>query len=541
VLVVGGATVGALIAKDVIKVGAKSAGSSGVTAGNAPDNKPTSTGAARPTTTASRPTSTPSPAACSKPDDIPKDLKGTWQDPTSWLDMADFNCSFTAETVGDLPLVGLNSTWDDSARANAEVPPLEKPWGSYTSRPFRGVSIGGWLSLEPFITPSLFSDLSYVDEYTLCEKLGPKEAAATLEKHYSTFITEADFKAIAAAGLDHVRIPFSYWAIKTYDKDPYVFGVSWRYLLRGIEWARKYGLRVKLDLHGAPGSQNGWNHSGKQGKVNWLDGPDGAANAQRTLDLHVQLAKFFAQDRYKNVVVFYGLLNEPARALPQDDLIAWTEQAYKIVKDNGVTAVQVFSESMRGLPPWAGKLTGYGDSLVLDVHQYTIFDNGLIGLTHAERAAFACKAYTDQVATSMDASRGFGPTMVGEWSQADTDCARYLNGVGNGARWDDTFNGKGASPHCPTGDSSCSCAMANADPSTFTAEYKLFLQTWAEAQMSAFEKGWGWFYWTWKTESAPLWSYQAGLAGKYLPALAYKRDFDCSKPIPSFGSLPESY
>jgi len=542
VLVIAGATVGALIAKDIIKVGSKSASSSGSTAGNAPDNRPTTTaGPAAPTTTASRPTSTPSPVACSKPADIPQELRGTWQDPTSWLDMTGFNCSFTAEKVGDLPLVGLNSTWDDSAQANSEVPALDKPWGSYASRPFRGVSIGGWLSLEPFITPSLFADLSLVDEYTLCAKLGPKEAAATLEKHYATFVTEADFKAIAAAGLDHVRIPFSYWAIKTFDKDPYVVGVSWRYLLRGIEWARKYGLRVKLDLHGAPGSQNGWNHSGKQGKVNWLEGPDGPANAQRTLDLHVQLAKFFAQDRYKNVVAFYGLLNEPARALSQDDLIAWTEQAYKIVKDNGVTAVQVFSESMRGLPPWAGKLTGYGDSLVLDVHQYTIFDNGLIGIKHAERANFACKSYTDQVATSMDAARGFGPTMVGEWSQADTDCARYLNGVGNGARWDGTFNGNGADPHCPTGDSTCSCAMANADPSTFTAEYKLFLQTWAEAQMSAFEKGWGWFYWTWKTESAPLWSYQAGLQGKYLPALAYKRDWDCSKPMPSFGSLPEYY
>ena len=81
----------------------------------------------------------------------------------------------------------------------------------------------------------------------------------------------------------------------------------------------------------------------------------------------------------------------------------------------------------------------------------------------------------------------------------------------------------------------------SSDPSTFTSDYKTFLQTWAVAQMDAFEKSWGWFYWTWKTESAPLWSYQAGIQGKYLPPIAYKRDWNCGKAMPSFGSLPESY
>ncbi|KFX88558.1 hypothetical protein O988_08975, partial [Pseudogymnoascus sp. VKM F-3808] len=447
---------------------------------------------------------------------------------------------FTDETVGGLPIVGLNSEWDDSKQANTNVPAINKPWGSYASKPFRGVSLGGWLALEPFITPSLFPDTSIVDEYSLCKKLGPKDAAKTLEKHYSTFITEDDFKAIAAAGLDHVRIPFSYWAVKTYAGDPYVPGISWRYLLRGIEWARKHGLRVKLDLHGAPGSQNGWNHSGKQGTVDWLAGPEGPANAQRTLDILAQLAEFFSQDRYKDIIAFFGLINEPALALEQSDLIAWTEKAFKVVKDNGFSGTQVFSESMRGLGPWQGTLTGHGDKLAIDVHQYTIFDNALTGLEHTERVNFACKGWTDAVSVGMNPASGFGPTMVGEWSQADTDCTKYLNGVGNGARWTGTFSGK-STPYCPTGDSKCSCDLANADASSYSKDYKLFLLTWAEAQMFAFEKSWGWFYWTWKTESAPQWSYQAGLAGGFMPPLAYKRDWDCSKPVPSFGSLPEFY
>ncbi|KAL5350415.1 hypothetical protein ACLOAV_003983 [Pseudogymnoascus australis] len=566
ILAIAGAVVGALIAKNIIDVrgsgnsaaavdGATESGSSpsetssspvvgpdgSDSSGDTPSSSATSaTGTATSSTTSGKSTSKPTATSCTTSDEIPSKAKDTWMDTTSWLDLDDFNCTFTDETVGGLPIVGLKSTWDNSKQANANVPALNKPWGSYASKPFRGVSLGGWLSLEPFITPSLFPDTSLVDEYSLCKKLGPKEAAKTLEKHYSTFISEDDFKAIAAAGLDHVRIPFSYWAVKTYDDDPYVPRIAWRYLLRGIEWARAHGLRVKLDLHGAPGSQNGWNHSGRQGKLNWLSGPEGATNAQRTLDILAQLAEFFSQDRYKDIIAFYGLINEPALALSQSDLITWTEKAFKVVKDNGFSGTQVFSESMRGLEPWQGSLTGHGDKLAIDVHQYTIFDNALTGLKHTERVNFACKAWTDAISAGMNLASGFGPTMVGEWSQADTDCTKYLNGVGNGARWTGTFSGT-STPYCPTGNSKCSCDLANADAGSYSKEYKLFLLTWAQAQMSAFEKSWGWFYWTWKTESAPQWSYQAGLAGGFMPPLAYKRDWDCSKPVPDFGSLPEFY
>ncbi|KAI9618550.1 hypothetical protein H4Q26_012371 [Puccinia striiformis f. sp. tritici PST-130] len=40
-----------------------------------------------------------------------------------------------------------------------------------------------------------------------------------------------------------------------------------QYFLKAITWARKYGLRIILDLHAGPGSQNGWNHSGKLGTL----------------------------------------------------------------------------------------------------------------------------------------------------------------------------------------------------------------------------------------------------------------------------------
>ncbi|KAJ2970615.1 hypothetical protein NQ176_g8107 [Zarea fungicola] len=279
------------------------------------------------------------------PNSIPAKWKNTYLDPWTWATTADFNVTFTDEMVGNLPVMGLYSNWDDSAQANPNVPALNKAWGKYTSLPARGVNLGGWLSLEPWITPSLFNynlNMGIVDEWTLVTYLG-SSAASTLEKHYSTFVTEDTFKSIAAAGLDHVRIPFSYWAVEVYDADPYIFRTSWRYLLRGIEWARKYGLRINLDLHGLPGSQNGWNHSGRWGAIGWLNGTNGDTNAQRSLDVHDRLSQFFAQPRYKNIISHYGLANEPRMVLlDASKVINWTENAYNLVRKNGIQSVVVF-------------------------------------------------------------------------------------------------------------------------------------------------------------------------------------------------------
>ncbi|GKT46558.1 putative glucan endo-1,3-beta-glucosidase [Colletotrichum spaethianum] len=485
----------------------------------------------------------------SNKDSVPMKWRGTYLDPWSWEDTTDFNVTFTDEMVGDLPVMGLYTDWDDSKRANDKVPALKDSWGSYGSRPARGVNVGGWLNLEPFITPSLFdydSRLGIIDEYTLCKHLGTKQTAEVLEKHYATFVTESTFKEIADAGLDHVRIPFNYWAVEVYDGDPYLFRTSWRYLLRGIEWARKYGLRVNLDVHGLPGSQNGWNHSGRQGVIGWLNGTDGATNAQRSLDMHDRLSKFFAQDRYKNIIAFYGLANEPRNVdLNNADVVSWTEQAYKLVKGNGIGGIVVFGDGFMGLANWQGKLTGHSD-LALDVHQYVIFNTDQIVYTHKKKVEYACSGWTEQTEQSMDTSTGYGPTLFAEWSQADTDCAKHLTNVGWGNRWTGTYDTGNTTtsilePRCPTEDTKCSCDAANADASTFSSDYKQFLQMFAEAQMYSFEKGWGWWYWTWDTESAPLWSYKKGLAAGILPAKAYERDFNCSGTVPDFGDLPEYY
>jgi glucan 1,3-beta-glucosidase len=74
----------------------------------------------------------------------------------------------------------------------------------------------------------------------------------------------ADFQAIASAGVNTVRIPvgnlhlilfwdIGYWSFVLVPGDPYIQGFA-QYLDQGITWAQQCGLKVWIDLHGAPGS-----------------------------------------------------------------------------------------------------------------------------------------------------------------------------------------------------------------------------------------------------------------------------------------------
>jgi glucan 1,3-beta-glucosidase len=113
------------------------------------------------------------------------------------------------------------------------------------------VNLGGWLVTEPWITPSVFEKAGEgaIDEYTLCETLGKDAALSLLSAHWASFVTAADLDKIAAAGMNHVRIPVGYWSIAPVDGEPFVQGAL-DYLDKAITWAGQAGLRVIIDLHG---------------------------------------------------------------------------------------------------------------------------------------------------------------------------------------------------------------------------------------------------------------------------------------------------
>lgn len=76
----------------------------------------------------------------------------------------------------------------------------------------------------------------------------------------------------------------------------------------------------------------------------------------------------------------------------------------------------------------------------------------------------------------------------------------------------------------PTG---CSCDKANAPPGQYSSAYKKYLMALAVAQMDAFERGWGWFYWTWDTEETVQWSWKKGREAGTLPMDPAVRESVC--------------
>ena len=161
-----------------------------------------------------------------------------------------------------------------------------------------GVNLGGWLVLERWLTPSVFAGTTAEDEYTL---MAEPDAAERLRRHRETFITAGDFAWIADQGLDLVRLPVGYWVL---DGDP-PFLPAVEVLDRAMDTAAEHGLRVLLDLHAGPGSQNGLDSSARIGPKLWYRS---AAHREHTVRCLASLVR-----RYRDHPALWGieLLNEP--------------------------------------------------------------------------------------------------------------------------------------------------------------------------------------------------------------------------------------
>ncbi|CAL1711946.1 unnamed protein product [Somion occarium] len=397
----------------------------------------------------------------------------------------------------------------DNAQPNSWTPPLNTSWRWGVDR-VNGVNLGGLFVLEPFISPALYQPFngSAMDEWTLSTLLGDQ---------------------LQSAGLNWIRLPVPFWAIETWSNvgtdattgatvsEPFLEKVCWKYILRVLGWARKYGLRVNLDLHSVPGSQNGYNHSGKGGKPNFLNGVMGVANAQRTLDYIRTFAQFISQPEYEHVVPMFGIVNEAlVQVIGQDQITAFYLHAHNMIRDitgigEGKGPYIAIHDGFIGISKWAGFLPG-SDRMVLDTHPYFAFDGqpndepidipavGGDGTTlGGQWPRQACSAWGNSVNGSRS---NFGVTVAGEFSNAFNDCGLFINGVANGPR------------------SKADCDVFT-DPSKWTDNIKAGVKEFALASMDALGD---WFFWTWKIGNStagivqsPLWSYQLGLENGWMP------------------------
>lgn len=190
-------------------------------------------------------------------------------------------------------------------------------------------------------------------------------ALGILQNHWETWFTEDDFADIQAAGLNHVRfvlctpdIPrvlclhsvwfwvyrmqIGYWSVPLTSSDtnyttsvsPYIPG-AWPYLLQALNWARKYQLHVILDLHGAPGSQNGYDNSGQR-TGNPLWGTN--TTVPRTFDVINFIVKNIG-----GMIDMFELINEPAAYVGTINALLpdFYKQGYQLVRDIAGDDLQV--------------------------------------------------------------------------------------------------------------------------------------------------------------------------------------------------------
>jgi len=188
---------------------------------------------------------------------------------------------------------------------------------------------------------------------------------------------------LVAAGLNHVRIPIGFWAYDVSGGEPYIQGQA-EYLDRAIGWARNHGLKVLIDLHGAPGSQNGYDNSGKRGNAEWHTNSNNVLRAKLVVQT---LAQKYSDPAYWQVVTALGLLNEPATYL-SSDLLATTRQywydAYGAARypwaDSGSGSKSglalVIHDGFQPLNTFNNYMTEPNfEDVFIDTHNYQVFSN----------------------------------------------------------------------------------------------------------------------------------------------------------------------
>lgn len=315
----------------------------------------------------------------------------------------------------------------------------------------RGVNLGGWLILERWMTPAVFEDTSAEDEFSFMQTPG---ALAKLRQHQKTFITKKDFEWMAQNGVQIVRIPVGYWILE--GDSPFAASIG------RLDWAFKmceqYGIKLLLDVHALPGSQNGHDHSGRLGKAEWYKKTD---HRVRGLGTTIKLA-----ERYANSPALWGLqmINEPRVGILQIKLRRYYNKSYKKLTNILPAGVRIvfsdaFTPRLMSAAVWPNK----ANPAYMDIHWYHF-----VGWARLKPNVYKhIIAWHGRLVKSL---RKWNGIIIGEWSGCYSQ------------RIFDAY---------PT--------------ETHTAMVRQHI----DWQLKAYQHADAWFYWSYKTEQPGVWNFKS--------------------------------
>jgi glucan 1,3-beta-glucosidase len=365
----------------------------------------------------------------------------------------------------------------------------------------RGVNLGGWLVLEKWITPSLFEGLNATDETTYCAELGEIEATKRLTEHWNTYITRDDFAWLANVGINAVRLPIGHWLFgkdypyhRSYGDNRYPFVVGGLAIVDKVfDWAKEFNLKVVLDLHAAPGCQNGFDNGGIKDVCEWHTNEDYIEHSLHFLERLAQ--------RYQNQSALHAIevLNEPRWDIPTELLKNYNTAAYKRIRQfcSADKVAVVFHDGFRSYKEYLGFMQEPDyQNVVFDIHRYQCFTREEIDsdiYSHIQQAAITWKNEADAIINELNL-----PTYCGEWS-----LGLDLKVV---SLW-----AEGPFNH----------ALEAMDDFQMATAYRAY----ASSQLLTFEKYQGWFFWNYKTETTPAWCFRDCVTRTWIADLSNNEQF----------------
>lgn len=379
-----------------------------------------------------------------------------------------------------------------------------------------GVNVGGWLILEKWMNGDTFvGDFANAwDQYSFDSIDG---AADALANHWKYFFTEDDVKELASHGINALRIPIGFWA---YDNanTPYVKGAD-AYMEKAIGWARTYNMKVWVDCHGSPGSQNGYDNSGHSGNVEWQQ----YGNLDRSISVLKTMAAKYGASSYSDVVVGLELTNEPLAGGNNDFATtqSWSVEAYKAVRAAAANKnlIIVMHDAFQGPAVWESTVASANANkkFGIDTHMYQLYSDADNALNQAEHITKAC-GWASELSVVNDKF----PVYAGEWSPMSNICV-------------DTNGYTIAGSTC----TSDGCQCQNVDLQYWNAPMIKEVRKFVEAQMDAFQASTsGYFMWAAKGPGA--WGFLNGVSAGVIPSPVTARKYpgqcgDLTKRAPVIG------
>jgi glucan 1,3-beta-glucosidase len=295
-------------------------------------------------------------------------------------------------------------------------------------------------------------------------------------------------------GVNAVRLPLGHWIFgppypyhRTYGgaRQPFVEG-GIEIVDQVMDWAQEFGLNVLLDLHAAPGCQNGFDNGGIKDVCEWHTSEEYLAHSVEVLG---RLAA-----RYRGHPALYGIevVNEPRWDVPTDILKDYTRRGYEAIRAHcsAADAAVVFHDGFRTHQEYLGCMQSpQFENVIFDVHRYQCFNREDLDMDingHIEKAGVQWMREADEI------QRALGLRAIsGEWS-----LGLDLKVV---SLW-----AEGPYNH----------ALEQLDPFQETVA----LRAYAAAQLLAFEHYHGWFFWSYRTETTPAWCFRECVERGWLPS-----------------------